>query len=168
VQTVALRFTLARLRVIHFWWPAAGAAQFILPTLSWATAGASFNLRLVAIVEGPGLLTRRSSMVCPIVKRLCALSPICSRLSAVLFPAVNSQEDSKHSPVLLGHQLQTWIQRLLGSSEEDLGSISVPLLLMPFRRGGTTPTGAPSSLVLAEFVTASCSHCAASLRSLVL
>ena len=60
-------------------------------------------------------------MVCPTVKRLCALSPICSRLSAVLFPAVKSQEDSKHSPpVLSSQQLQIWIQQFLGSSEEDL------------------------------------------------
>ena len=58
VRTGALGFTLARLRVIRCWWPAAGAAQFILPTLSWATVGASFNAVLVAIIGGPGLLTQ--------------------------------------------------------------------------------------------------------------
>ncbi len=53
-------------------------------------------------------------------------------------------EDSKHSPpVLPSQQLHIWIQQLLGSSEEDLGSISVPLLLMPSRRGGTTPLESP-------------------------
>ena len=94
-------------------------------------------------------------MVCPTVKRLCALSPVCSRLSAVLFPAVKSQEDNKHSPPVLPSQhLRIRIQQLLGSSERDLGTVFRSLILsslIPYRQGGTTPLGAPSPLVLTEF-----------------
>ena len=145
----ALRFTLARLRVIRFWWPAAGTAQVILPTLSWATVGAFSVVRLVACIGRPGLLTRLA---------LHGLSHRQTSLRFVthLFQVVSSTIPCRQvtriyqtltTSASIQH-LHSWIRRVLGSSEDHPGEgpmAVVSVLDLDYRshQSRTTPTESP-------------------------